>query len=106
MSLYFTSIPEIEFDALMSGSLEPYGIRAVTTGTIGLETDKGFLHVRGKPGTTCGFAIYGVAAFDRTITDAIQQVFGVELVTEHDPRYHGFETEGEVVAWVLGPDPD
>jgi hypothetical protein len=101
MSLYFAPLPAIEFNTLMGGWLEPYGIRAVTSGDdVWLETEYGSVLVRGAPGKMCSFA-YLTDAF---IADAIRDEFDVELVTEHDPRYHGFQTEEEYIAWRRSPD--
>jgi hypothetical protein len=106
MSVYFRSIPAIPFDELMDGQLEFYNIHVVISEeATGLQGPDGFVHVRGKKGSDCSFAIYGLSGgIPWAVMNAIRAVFPIEFVGEGDHRYYGFDTEEEYIAWRREPD--
>jgi hypothetical protein len=83
MPFSFVTDPPIPFDELMSGKLTAYSIEAVQTEeATGLQGPDCFVHVDGRSGEPeCSFYAFHLRTNNvRRITDAIEELFGAELI--------------------------
>ena len=100
MSTDYRPIPAIPFIMLFDGCLEKHGVREGTGR--GREPRRrcligrdGVLDAYEEDDRTSSFTRRSFTPVPWAVIDAIEEEFGVELVTEHDHRYWGFANEEE-----------
>jgi hypothetical protein len=99
MSTDYRSLTPISMGDLFDGRLEEFGIREHRNEETGTDhrilTDgRYYLHVYDEQDCGVAFARYaGNVVYP--MLQAISETFDAEIVSEHDHRYWGFETEAE-----------
>jgi hypothetical protein len=106
MSTYFHALTPIRMADLFDGRLDHVGVHEHqsegTTAHCKCLTDgRNFLWINGNnEGFISGFTRYGMNAPQR-ILGAIAAEFAVEIVSEYEPKYWGYETQEEwEAAWT------
>jgi hypothetical protein len=98
MSTDYRPIPDIQFAQLFDGRLEKYGIKEELVakprdGERYLVGCDGFLQANQQEDGNCTFTRRGFVPW--AVFDALTEEFEIELVSEHDHRYWGFDTQEE-----------
>ena len=109
MSTDFRALTTIQVEALFDGRLEQFGVHEhfpsskMEPGARILADGSNFLWAYQCPKVVTGFSSYAGYAGNNPcrILAAIEEVFEVEIVSEHDPRYWGFDTQEE---WEIAMD--
>jgi hypothetical protein len=100
MSTDYITIPQFRFADLFDGRLKKHGVREKIRDDT-TETDR---YLEGSDGvlsasrTEGGYSLFQREAFSsipRDVIDALTKEFEVDVVSEHNPRYWGFETAEE-----------
>ena len=104
MSIEFRAMKEIPFSELFDGRLETHGIRedisAESTSAEKRCLTDGFHYLwvyRCQDGSVERFKRFGLNDPARILA-TIVQMFDTDIVSEHEPRFWGFDTEEEMEA--------
>jgi hypothetical protein len=100
MSTNYRALDHLSFHDVFNGQLERFGVREAasqrtTDGSRCLTDGSNFLWVYATPDGVAGFTRYHPNGAPGAILAAIEEAFGIEIVSEHDPRYYGYETQEE-----------
>jgi hypothetical protein len=100
MSIDFVPLKKIPFADLFDGRLEKFGIReevvpdATTEDSRCLTDGRNYLWVEESGGLLVGMKRYAGNAPGK-ILGAIAEAFDVDIVSEYEPQYWGYETQAE-----------
>lgn len=97
MSSDYRPLKEIRWPDLFDGRLEKFGVRECvhSDGRRYLTDGRGNLWVYRREDDTVSFTRYASSGAVGNLRWTLEEAFETEIVSEHDPRYWGFETEEE-----------
>ena len=102
MSTSLRTLKKVSAQGLFDGRLEEYGVRehinsrATTNESRCLTDGRNYLWVSiGDDGFVGAITRYGMGGAPGKILSAVAAAFDTDIVSEHEPRYWGFETQEE-----------